>query len=392
MSKADNLPFIIAGGGIGGLGTALALAKKGFPVHVLEQATEFREIGAGIQLGPNVFTPFKKLGIRDRVLEDVAIPTGLEMRDALTGDLITRMPLGDDLTRRFGDTYAVIHRADLHGIIYDACKVLPNITLETNARVLDYDDKGDEVVVSMEDGRRIRGRAMIGGDGMWSKTRQKIVGDGKPRVSGHIAYRAVLKREDVPADLWNPDVVLWAGPRTHLVHYPLRRGELYNLVAVFHSDHYSEGWDQAGDPALLHAHFQGQVPAVLRMLEKIETWKMWVLCDREPVKNWTQGRVTLIGDAAHPMLQYLAQGACMALEDAVCLAEKAEAKPDDVEGAFLDYQNARYLRTARVQLMARVYGEAYHARGPIAELRNNMLKARTPEQAIEGIAWLYGGG
>jgi 2-polyprenyl-6-methoxyphenol hydroxylase-like FAD-dependent oxidoreductase len=392
MSKADNLPFIIAGGGIGGLGTALALGQKGFPVHVLEQATEFKEIGAGIQLGPNVFTPFKKLGLRDRVLQDVAIPTGLEMRDALTGDLITRMPLGDDLTRRFGDTYAVIHRADLHGIIYDACRALPNIKLETNARVIDYADKGDEVVVSMEDGRQIRGRAMIGGDGMWSKTRQKIVADGKPRVSGHIAYRAVLKREDVPADLWNPDVVLWAGPRTHLVHYPLRRGELYNLVAVFHSDHYAEGWDQAGDPALLHAHFQGQVPAVLRMLEKIETWKMWVLCDREPVKNWTQGRATLIGDAAHPMLQYLAQGACMALEDAVCLAEKVEAKPDDVHGAFMDYQNARYLRTARVQLMARVYGEAYHARGPIAELRNNMLKARTPEQAIEGIAWLYGGG
>ena len=392
MAQSDNLPFIIAGGGIGGLGTALALGQKGFPVHVLEQATEFKEIGAGIQLGPNVFTPFKKLGLRERVLKDVAIPTGLEMRDALNGDLITRMPLGDDLMRRFGDTYAVIHRADLHSIIYEACKAVPNITLETNARVLDYADKGDEVVVSMEDGRQIRGRGMIGGDGMWSKTRQKIVGDGKPRVSGHIAYRAVLKREDVPADLWHPDVVLWAGPRTHLVHYPLRRGELYNLVAVFHSDHYVEGWDQAGDPALLHAHFKGQVPAVLRMLEKIETWKMWVLCDREPVKNWTQGRVTLIGDAAHPMLQYLAQGACMALEDAVCLAEKVEAKPDDVHGAFMDYQNARYLRTARVQLMARVYGEAYHARGPIAELRNNMLKARTPEQAIEGIAWLYGGG
>ena len=392
MAQSDNLPFIIAGGGIGGLGTALALGQKGFPVHVLEQATEFKEIGAGIQLGPNVFTPFKKLGLRERVLKDVAIPTGLEMRDALNGDLITRMPLGDDLMRRFGDTYAVIHRADLHSIIYEACKAQPNITLETNARVLDYADQGDEVVVSMEDGRQIRGRGMIGGDGMWSKTRQKIVGDGKPRVSGHIAYRAVLKREDVPADLWHPDVVLWAGPRTHLVHYPLRRGELYNLVAVFHSDHYVEGWDQAGDPALLHAHFKGQVPAVLRMLEKIETWKMWVLCDREPVKNWTQGRVTLIGDAAHPMLQYLAQGACMALEDAVCLAEKVEAKPDDVHGAFMDYQNARYLRTARVQLMARVYGEAYHARGPIAELRNNMLKARTPEQAIEGIAWLYGGG
>jgi 2-polyprenyl-6-methoxyphenol hydroxylase-like FAD-dependent oxidoreductase len=389
---AETSPFIIAGGGIGGLGTALALGLKGFPVHVLEQATEFKEIGAGIQLGPNVFTPFKKLGIRDRVLQDVAIPTGLEMRDALNGELITRMPLGDDLTRRFGDTYAVIHRADLHGIIYDACRKLPNVTLETNARVIDYADKGDEVVVSMEDGRHLRCRAVIGGDGMWSKTRQKIVNDGKPRVSGHIAYRAVLKREDVPADLWQPDVVLWAGPRTHLVHYPLRRGELYNLVAVFHSDQYVEGWDQAGDPALLHAHFKGQVPQVLRMLEKIETWKMWVLCDREPVKEWTQGRATLIGDAAHPMLQYLAQGACMALEDAVCLADKVEAKPDDVHGAFMDYQNARYLRTARVQLMARVYGEAYHARGPIAELRNNMLRSRTPEQAIEGLAWLYGGG
>jgi len=392
MAQAETRPFIIAGGGIGGLGAALALAQKGFPVHVLEQATEFKEIGAGIQLGPNVFTPFKKLGLRERILEDVSIPTGLEMRDALTGDLVTRMPLGEDLRKRFGDTYAVIHRADLHAIILEACRKQNNITLETNARVRDFDDKGDGVVVSMEDGRNVSGRAMIGGDGMWSKTRQKIVGDGKPRVSGHIAYRAVLKRDEVPADLWKPDVVLWAGPRTHLVHYPLRRDELYNLVAVFHSDHYSEGWDQAGDPALLHKHFEGQVPQVLRMLEKIDTWKMWVLCDREPVKNWSKGNVTLIGDAAHPMLQYLAQGACMALEDAVCLAEKVEAKPDDVPCAFLDYQNARYLRTARVQMMARVYGEFYHARGPAAELRDMFLKGRTPEQAIEGIAWLYGGG
>ena len=391
MAQVDHKPFIIVGGGIGGLGAALALAQKGFAVHVLEQAAEFKEIGAGIQLGPNVFTPFKKLGLRERILQDVAIPTGLEMRDALNGELITRMPLGEDLKRRFGDTYAVIHRADLHNIILDACRAQKNITLETQARVMDFDDKGGEVVVTMEDGRTIVGAAMIGADGLWSKTRQKLVGDGKPRVSGHIAYRAVLKREDVPADLWHPDVVLWAGPRTHLVHYPLRRGELYNLVAVFHSDHYVEGWDQAGDPALLHAHFKGQVPQVLRMLEKIDVWKMWVLCDREPVKDWSKGRATLLGDAAHPMLQYLAQGACMALEDAVCLAEKIEAKPNDISAALLDYQNARYLRTSRVQLMARVYGEAYHARGPIAELRNNMLRARTPEQAIEGIAWLYGG-
>ncbi|MDB5651998.1 MAG: salicylate hydroxylase, partial [Hyphomicrobiales bacterium] len=156
--------------------------------------------------------------------------------------------------------------------------------------------------------------------------------------------------------------------------------------------HYVEGWDQAGDPALLHAHFKGQVPSVLRMLEKIDTWKMWVLCDREPVKNWSQGRATLIGDAAHPMLQYLAQGACMALEDAVCLADKVAEIPDDPAKAFLAYQDARYLRTARVQLMARVYGEFYHARGPAAELRDQFLRGRTPQQSVEGIAWLYGGG
>ena len=226
---------------------------------------------------------------------------------------------------------------------------------------------------------------------MWSNIRERVVGDGKPRVSGHIAYRAVLKRDEVPKDLWRPDVVLWAGPRTHFVHYPLRRGELYNLVAVFHSDRYEEGWNEIGSADLLWEHFKGQVPEVLRMLERIETWRMWVLCDREPVKNWTQGRVTLLGDAAHPMLQYLAQGACMATEDAVVLAEKVAATPDDLPAAFHAYSQARYLRTARTQIMARVYGEFYHARGVTAELRDLAVGGRTTQQSYDGIAWLYGG-
>jgi salicylate hydroxylase len=245
--------------------------------------------------------------------------------------------------------------------------------------------------VILASGERVEGRALIGCDGMWSQIRDRIVGDGKPRVSGHIAYRAVLKRDEVPKDLWRPDIVLWAGPRTHFVHYPLRRGELYNLVAVFHSDHYEEGWNAEGSKDLLWHHFKGEVPQVLRMLERIETWRMWVLCDREPVKNWSNNRVTLLGDAAHPMLQYLAQGACMATEDAVILSEKVAEQPDDIPAAFIAYQNARYLRTARVQIMARVYGEFYHARGPTAELRDMMLSARTTEQSYDGIAWLYDG-
>jgi 2-polyprenyl-6-methoxyphenol hydroxylase-like FAD-dependent oxidoreductase len=174
------------------------------------------------------------------------------------------------------------------------------------------------------------------------------------------------------------------------VHYPLRRGELYNLVAVFHSDRYVEGWNAEADADVLWAHFKGQRPEVLRMLERIETWRMWVLCDREPVKEWTNGRVTLLGDAAHPMLQYLAQGACMATEDAVWLAEKVAAQPDDLPAALQAYVEQRYLRTARVQIMARVYGDFYHARGPAAELRDQMLGGRSAEQSYDAMAWLYG--
>jgi 3-hydroxybenzoate 6-monooxygenase len=225
---------------------------------------------------------------------------------------------------------------------------------------------------------------------MWSRIREKIVGDGPPRISGHIAYRGVLARAEVPEDLWRPDMTIWAGPRTHFVHYPLRRGELYNLVAVFHSDKYVEGWNAEADPEELFTRYKGQRPEVLRMLERIETWRMWVLCDREPIKEWSKGRVTLLGDAAHPMLQYLAQGACMATEDAVCLAETAAAEPDDLPAAFQAYQRQRYLRTGQVQIMARVYGEFYHARGVAAELRNMMLGGRTPEQSYDGINWLYG--
>ena len=386
-----SAPILISGGGIGGLITGYALARQGFPVRLFEQSPEFREVGAGIQLGPNIFRVLEKIGLKDAVLADAHRPPAQEMRDALTGKLIVRIPLEEDFFQRFGGPYAVTHRADIHGTFLKACQNSNLVTLETSRRVDSFEDTGKGVAVTLEDGQKAEGRALIGCDGMWSKIRERIVGDGKPRVSGHIAYRAVLKREDVPKDLWRPEVVLWAGPRTHLVHYPLRRGELYNLVAVFHSDHYEEGWNAEGSKDLLWQHFKGQRPEVLRMLERIETWRMWVLCDREPVKNWTLGRVTLLGDAAHPMLQYLAQGACMATEDAVLLAEKARAQPDDLPAAFNAYTQDRYLRTARVQIMARVYGDFYHARGVTAELRDITLSGRTPQQSYDGIAWLYGG-
>jgi 2-polyprenyl-6-methoxyphenol hydroxylase-like FAD-dependent oxidoreductase len=383
-------PILIAGGGIGGLAAAYALAAKGIPVRVLEQAPEFKELGAGIQLGPNIFRAVEKIGLKDALLADVWRPGALEMRCALSGAQVTRVPLDQRFTDRFQQPYAVTHRADIHAVFLKACEGNNLVTLETQRQVEGFAQDNDGVTVTLQSGERIRGRALIGCDGVWSKIRQQIVGDGKPRVSGHIAYRAVLKRDEVPADLWQPDVILWAGPRTHLVHYPLRRGELYNLVAVFHSDRYFEGWNAEADAEVLWAHFKGQRPEVLRMLERIETWRMWVLCDREPIKDWSQGRVALLGDAAHPMLQYLAQGACMATEDAVWLAEKVAEEPHDLPAAFKAYVQGRYLRTARVQIMARVYGDFYHARGPAAELRDQMLGGRSAEQSYDGMAWLYG--
>ncbi|HEU5274686.1 MAG TPA: 3-hydroxybenzoate 6-monooxygenase [Xanthobacteraceae bacterium] len=390
-TNGHDLPFLVAGGGIGGLVTAYALASKGFPVRVFEQAPEFKELGAGIQLGPNIFRALERIGLKLEMLDDAWIPGLLQMRDALTGEEITTVPLGDSFIDRFKQPYAVTHRADIHNVYLKACEGSNLISLENSRRVDDFIERGDRVTIRLEGGEEAEGRALIGCDGMWSKVREKVVGDGAPRVSGHIAYRAVLKREEVPDELWRPDVMLWAGPKTHFVHYPLRRGQLYNLVAVFHSDRYVEGWNAEGAKDELFARFAGQRPEVLRLLERIETWRMWVLCDREPIKEWSKGRVTLLGDAAHPMLQYLAQGACMATEDAVCLAEKVAATPDDVPGAFHAYQQQRYLRTGRVQIMARVYGEFYHARGVAAELRYAALHGRNAQDSYDGMAWLYDG-
>jgi 3-hydroxybenzoate 6-monooxygenase len=388
----SNSPIVIAGGGIGGVAAALALGQKGFRVKLLEQASEFAEVGAGIQLGPNVFKMFKVLGLTDAINALAVFPDALVMRDGPSGGEITRIPVNTPAFRaRFSDPYAVIYRPDLHKTLVDACHSVPEIELLLGRDVTEYRETGDGVIVGTGDGEAHHGTGLLGADGLWSRIRESIVGDGKPRVSGHIAYRAVLPIDEVPEHLRANTVTLWAGPKTHLVQYPLHRGEIMNLVAVFHSDRYEEGWNVFGETEELTQRFAGQHPDVQTLLDRIESWRMWVLCDREPVKEWVKGRVGLIGDAAHPMLQYLAQGACMAIEDAVCLATRMERRGGDFAQALLDYQADRYLRTARVQLTARFYGDVYHAGGPTAELRDMMLKARTPEQGHAGVAWLYGG-
>jgi salicylate hydroxylase len=387
--QSNDLPILIVGGGIGGIAAALALSNTGRRVHVFEQAAEFGEIGAGIQLGPNAFWVFDALGITEAIDAVAAFPQALVVMDSLSGEQLTRVPTGTEFRTRFGYPYGLIHRADLHAVLIDACRRSSLVTLSASQKVVDYADRDDRVSVQMENGEAHEGAALIGADGLWSTVRTKVLGDSQPRLAGHIAYRSVMPVGEVPEANRENAMTLWVGPGTHLVHYPLRRGELFNLVAVFHSNRYEEGWDTYGDPDELHACFGDVRPEVRGMLEKIESWRMWVLCDREPVKDWSNGRVTLLGDAAHPMLQYLAQGAVMAMEDAVCLAGKIDEADGDYQAAFADYHLTRYLRTARVQLSARLYGEVYHASGATRDLRNEFLKARTPQQTYESMAWLY---
>jgi 3-hydroxybenzoate 6-monooxygenase len=391
FATSTPLNLIVAGGGIGGLAAAYVLGRSGHSVTVLEQAGTFGEIGAGIQLGPNIFKMFEYLGLTDAVNRVAFFPPGLGMNDVRTGEKVIRVPLGETARAAYGYPYGVIYRVDLHQLFLDACKALPNVALRTSSKVESFEQDATQVTVRLAGGEMLQGDGLIGADGLWSRIREMVVGDGKPRVSGHIAYRAVLKREAVPEHLWSDDVLLWGGEKTHLVHYPLRRGELFNLVAVFHSNRYDEGWNTFGDTTELNERFSQAVPQVRELLGKIETWKMWVLCDREPVKNWSDRRATLLGDAAHPMLQYLAQGAGQAIEDAVVLGEALRVTQGDIGQAFQKYQQARYLRTGRVQLTARFYGDIYHAAGVQRELRNQLFQSGKESAGFAGLKWMYEG-
>ena len=388
----QQLPIIIAGGGIGGLATAIGLAHKGFASIVLEKAPKFGEIGAGIQLGPNAFHAFDYLGVGDAARGMAVYIDSLRLMDAISGDEITRIPLDQAFRARFKNPYGVIHRGDLHGVFVRACQAHSLVDLRTSSEVVDYDQDGSRVTVRLADGDAVDGSMLVGADGLWSNIRMKVVGDGAPQVSGHTTYRSVIPTENMPEDLrWNA-ATLWAGPKCHIVHYPLSDWKSFNLVVTAHN-HAPE--PVAGKPVSaeeVKRWFQHINERARKIIDHGKDWKLWVLCDREPVTNWQDGRVVLLGDAAHPMLQYFAQGACMAMEDAVCLSAEMEAASGDVARALPAYQARRTLRTARVQLQSRLIGEhIYHPAGGHAALRNAIMRAKTPEQWYQSVDWIYGG-
>jgi salicylate hydroxylase len=380
---------LIVGGGIGGMAAALSLSRLGLAVTVLEQASTLGEIGAGIQLAPNAFAALDALGVGERTRAKAVFTERLVMMDAVDATEVGTFVVDAAFRERFANPYAVIHRADIHGAILDAVRTSPLITFVTSSQVTDVMEDADGVTVVDAAGRSFRADVLIGCDGVKSVIRERIVGDAV-RVSGHVVYRAVVPAADMPADLrWNAPVV-WAGPNCHLVHYPLRNGEQYNLVVTFHSRG-QEAWSVTdGSKEEVLSYFDGVHAQPRQLLHKPTSWKRWSTADRDPVANWSTQRMTLLGDSAHPMLQYLAQGACMALEDAVTLGEAVRACDFDMAAAFQLYQTSRIARTARVVLSAREMGRLYHARGVERLVRNDLWRGRTPAQFYEALAWLYG--
>ncbi|HEY7458534.1 MAG TPA: 3-hydroxybenzoate 6-monooxygenase [Xanthobacteraceae bacterium] len=383
--------ILIVGGGLGGLAAALALARKGRRSIVLEQAQQFGEIGAGIQLAPNAFHSFDALGIGERARRGAVFVDELVLMDAVGGERIASIPVGEAFRKRFRNPYAVVHRADLHEALLDACKESKLVDLRVSSKVERYEQDPRGVRAVLASGSKVPGAALVGADGLWSSVRAQVVDDGAPIVSGHTTFRSVIPTERMPEDLrWNA-ATLWAGPKVHLVHYPLKGWKVFNLVVTCHNDAPEPVTGKPVSKDEVRKNFQHVHPRARQIIEHGEDWKLWVLCDREPIRDWVDGRVTLLGDAAHPMLQYFAQGACMALEDGVCLAHMVERHSEDLSRAFVAYNRQRAARTARVQMGSRLIGEyVYHPALARADVRDAVLRSLSPDDYFDRLAWLYG--
>jgi len=387
--NTSSLPVLVAGGGIGGLAAALALAQQGFEVKVLEQAAQIGEIGAGMQLGPNAFHAFDALGVGEQARSRAVYTDYMVMHDALDEYQVGHIPTGEAFIKRFGNPYAVIHRVDAHTALLDGVQSQGQVELHTNTAVQSIAQDDSSVSVIDQRGHRHQGQALVAADGVKSVVRAQLVGDPH-RVTGHVVYRAVVDKADFPTALqWNA-ASIWVGPQCHLVHYPLRGGAQYNVVVTFQSREVEEWGVTEGSAEEVQSYFQDVCPKARQLIDLPKHWKRWATADRDPISQWTYGRTTLLGDAAHPTTQYMAQGACMAIEDAVTLREALKAHGNDVHQGFDLYQRSRIARTARIVLASREMGRIYHAKGVERLVRNDLWRGRTPERFYDAMEWLYG--
>ena len=394
MTRNERNPVVIAGGGIGGLAAALACARQRVPVQLLERATQLSEVGAGIQLGPNVTRILQAWGLGAALAQVAAFPNQLQARDAQTGQVLGTLRLGQRAQALYGAPYATIHRADLQSLLHRAAQSA-GVDMRLGQTVQGWQGSEAALQVNTVQGLSLQASALIGADGIWSAVRQQLLGDAPARFTGHLAYRALVAQADLPTHLRSDQVTVWMGPRLHVVHYPVRSGQWLNLVAIVHGakPDQAQDWDQAGHTqALMQA--MGVVGRDLHeRLASVPAWRQWALHDRSPVSgasDMAQGRVALLGDAAHPMRPYLAQGAGMAIEDAQALAQCLSVGKATVAEQLQAYAEQRWARNARVQARAIRNGRIFHAQGAVALGRN--LSMRLMGERVMDVPWLYGGG
>ena len=389
---------LIAGGGIGGLAAALGASRGGWDVRLYERAPAFSEVGAGVQLGPNVVRRLQAWGLQQALQTVAAFPERLQVRSALSGRELAATTLGSDMVQRYGAAYATVHRADLHQLLLRAVQGRDAVQLNLNLSIDHHTEANGAVLVRTSQGKEIEGDALIGADGVWSSTRTRLLGDGPPRVTGHLAYRALVPQGVLPPALRTNQVTAWLGPRLHVVQYPVRRGDLQNLVVIVQGQAPQDlqNWDHAANAADLEKALAGTCTALQDLVRRIPTygngWRLWPLSDRPPLRSaaqMAQGLVALLGDAAHPMRPYLAQGAGMAIEDAAQLQQSLSMHDLDVQLRLRRYALNRWQRNARVQARSQRNGRIFHATGPVRWGRDAAM--RLMGARLLDLPWLYRG-
>jgi 2-polyprenyl-6-methoxyphenol hydroxylase-like FAD-dependent oxidoreductase len=372
----NQLPILIIGGGIGGAIAAIALSQKGISSVILEKASNFHEAGAGILLGPNVFRMFDKLDIIDVMNKIAFFPENHIYMQSVTGEELIRMRFNRDYRARFNYPLGTFHREEMLQTLIKECQKSSKIKLITSAKVIGIEEHNDSVVIRTEAGERYEGAILIGADGIYSVVREYLIGDGLPRVSGHIAYRGLIKMANVPPKFHSNNIYHTVKPSAHLIYYTICHGKLFNVIAIFQKKEIQDPENMIGNSEELYQMYEDIRPELKEILAMINTSRRWILSDREPSPEWTKGRIVLIGDAAHPTLPYLTQGAAMAIEDAVVLASLIADCQGDYASAFEKFVKERYERTSHVQLFSRFYGDS-----------KNMLLA----QNCNWLEWPYSG-
>ncbi len=402
MPGMTDKRVLIVGAGIAGLAATLACGQTGLPVHLIERAPAFQEVGAGIQLGPNVTRIVQRWGLGAALEQVASLPDILQVRSAVTGRELGRLPLGQDMRQRYGAPYATVHRADLHQLLLHAVQAQGLAQMHLGGELKRFEQTGEGVTVRLSGGSTELGDVLLGADGLWSVVRRELLNDAAPGPSGHLAYRALLRQSDMPASLRSQQVTVWLGPRLHAVQYPVRGGDWLNLVVIVHggadwmqaansTPGQLANWNQEADRAQLQQALRGTCTTLNELVDAAPAWRLWILCDRPPMNGpheHARGRVALLGDAAHPMRPYLAQGAGMAIEDAAAIAQVLSASYPTVEIALQEFAQRRWARNRQVQERSRRNGQIFHATGPVRWGRDAAMAVLGTR--LLDMPWLYG--